>query len=118
MTTETTLTDCIADLARPFPLDSVQVRPGAVAGDGTAAIALPYVDWRLYAERLDQVVGTANWSIQLVPWGGMIAGAIAGALLQRHASEVAAWAPFIVAALVTAASVLIPRRWSIRFAAR
>jgi hypothetical protein len=69
VTTEPTLTDCIADLARPFPIDSVQVRPGAVAGDGTAAIALPYVDWRLYAERLDQVVGAANWSIQLIPWG-------------------------------------------------
>jgi CheY-like chemotaxis protein len=64
-----TATDCIADLARPFSHDSVQVRPGTVAGDGTATIALPYVDWRLYAERLDQVVGVANWSIQLIPWG-------------------------------------------------
>jgi hypothetical protein len=69
MTSEPTLTDCIADLARPFPIDYVQVRPGAVAIDGTAAIALPYVDWRLYAERLDQVVGVAHWSIQLIPWG-------------------------------------------------
>jgi hypothetical protein len=69
MTTEPTLTDRIADLARPFPIDHVQVRPGAVTTDGTAAIALPYVDWRLYAERLDQLVGPADWSIQLIPWG-------------------------------------------------
>jgi hypothetical protein len=65
----TDLIDQIADLTRPFPIDQVQVRPGAVSGDGTAAIALPYVDWRLYAERLDQIVGPANWSIQLIPWG-------------------------------------------------
>jgi hypothetical protein len=69
MTSEPTLTDCIADLARPFPIEAVQVRPGAVASDGTAAIALPYVDWRLYAERLDHLVGVADWSIQLIPWG-------------------------------------------------
>jgi hypothetical protein len=69
MTTEPTLTDHIADLARPFPIEHVQVRPGAVTTDGTAAIALPYVDWRLYAERLDQLVGPAHWSIQLIPWG-------------------------------------------------
>lgn len=66
------------------------------------------------------IIGVRNsqWLIQLVPWSGMIAGAVAGALLQRQAAEIAMWAPFIVAALVTAASILIPRRWSVRFAAR
>jgi hypothetical protein len=69
MTPEPTFTEQLAELARPFPIEQVQLRPGAVSGDGTAAIALPYVDWRLYAERLDQIVSPANWSIQLIPWG-------------------------------------------------
>lgn len=56
-----------------------------------------------------------KWLVQIVPWTGMLAGAIAGASLQLRASEAAAWAPFILAALITAASILIPRRWSIRF---
>jgi hypothetical protein len=69
MTTEPTLAAIIADLAHPFPIAEIQVRPGAVAGDGTRALALPYADWRLYAERLDAVTGAANWGIQLIPWG-------------------------------------------------
>ena len=69
MSTELILMDRLEELTRPFPIDHVQVRPGAVSGDGTSAIALPYVDWRLYAERLDHIVGPANWSIQLIPWG-------------------------------------------------
>ncbi|MBD9371432.1 DUF1275 domain-containing protein [Rhizobium sp. ARZ01] len=66
------------------------------------------------------ILGARNnqWLVQLVPWSGMLAGAIAGAMLQRHTAGAAAWAPFIVAALVTAASILIPRRWSARFAPR
>lgn len=59
-----------------------------------------------------------KWLVQIVPWTGMLAGAIAGAGLQRNAPEAAAWAPFVVAALVTAASILIPRRWSVRFLQR
>jgi hypothetical protein len=69
MTPEPTFTERLAELAHPFPIDQVQVRPGAVSGDGTAAIALPYVDWRLYAEQLDHIIGPANWSIELIPWG-------------------------------------------------
>jgi len=59
-----------------------------------------------------------SWLIQLVPWTGMIAGAVTGAALQLNVTAAANWAPFIVAALVTAASILIPRRWSVRFLVR
>lgn len=61
--------DLLAALTAPFPLDQVEVKPGAVRQDGTAAIALAYADWRTYAERLDTVVGPGGWSIQLIPWG-------------------------------------------------
>jgi len=67
---ETTLTpDIIAALAAPFPMATIEVKPGAVRQDGTSALALAYADWRVYAERLDALVGPANWSIQLTPWG-------------------------------------------------
>jgi hypothetical protein len=59
----------LAQLAAPFPLEQIEVKPGSVRQDGTAALALAYADWRVYAERLDSVIGPANWQIQLVPWG-------------------------------------------------
>ncbi|MFD1327534.1 YoaK family protein [Mycoplana ramosa] len=61
---------------------------------------------------------SSQWFVQLVPWCGMLAGAVAGATLQQYAASSALWAPFTVAALVTAASILIPRRWSVRFLLR
>jgi hypothetical protein len=61
--------DLIAALSRPFPVSEVDIKPGAVRQDETAALALAYADWRAYAERLDAVVGPAGWSIQLIPWG-------------------------------------------------
>src|SRR6185503_8652436 len=65
-----TLTDeIIAALAEPFPIEMVEVKPGAVSREGNSALALAYADWRLYAERLDQAVGPVNWSIELIPWG-------------------------------------------------
>lgn len=59
-----------------------------------------------------------KWLIQLVPWSGMLAGAVAGAMLQRNVADAAVWAPFVVACFVTAAAILIPRRWSVRFLQR
>jgi|GEM_PF-5798367 len=67
---ETTLTpEIIAALAAPFPMATIEIKPGAVRADGTSALALAYADWRVYADRLDAIVGPANWSIQLTPWG-------------------------------------------------
>jgi hypothetical protein len=60
--------EIIAALAAPFPIATIEVKPGAVRQDGTSALALAYADWRVYADRLDAAVGPANWSIQLVPW--------------------------------------------------
>jgi hypothetical protein len=60
--------EIVAALAAPFPIATVEVKPGAVRQDGTSALALAYADWRVYADRLDAAVGPANWSIQLVPW--------------------------------------------------
>lgn len=63
------LSDVLPQLAAPFPIAQVEVKPGSVSRDGTSALALAYCDWRLYAERLDAIVGPERWSIQLVPWG-------------------------------------------------
>ena len=59
----------VAELARPFPVQDLDVRPGAVNAAGSAALVLPFARWRTYAHRLDTVVGAASWSIQLIPWG-------------------------------------------------
>jgi hypothetical protein len=61
--------DVVAALAAPFPLDLVEVKPGATTKDKTRALALAYVEWRAYARRLDEVVGPTNWSFRFIPWG-------------------------------------------------
>jgi hypothetical protein len=63
------LSDVVPHLAAPFPIAQVEIKPGSVSRDGGSALALAYCDWRLYAERLDTVVGPEHWSIELVPWG-------------------------------------------------
>lgn len=60
----------------------------------------------------------ARWLIQIVPWSGMLAGAIAGAVLQRQAGGTALWAPASVALILGLAASRIPRRWERRFADR
>lgn len=50
-----------AALAAPFDPREVAWKPGAVAKDGTKALAMPYVSARAVEDRLDQVVGPANW---------------------------------------------------------
>ncbi|MFO7169684.1 MAG: hypothetical protein DIU80_016795 [Chloroflexota bacterium] len=67
--TPRTLADALPQLLTPFPIDQVELKPGSVSRDGTSALALAYCDWRLYAERLDVVIGPGHWSVQLVPWG-------------------------------------------------
>jgi hypothetical protein len=60
----------IERLSRPFAIEEVKVRPGAVKRDGTAALALAYLDWWTgYLPRLNDEVGPNNWSIALQPWG-------------------------------------------------
>lgn len=59
-----------------------------------------------------------RWTIQIVPWAGMLAGAVAGALLERHAGFHALWAPAITALTLGLAASRIPRRWERRYADR
>ena len=60
----------IEQLSRPFAIEEVKVRPGAVKRDGTAALTLSYLDWWTgYLPRLNDEVGPNNWSMALPPWG-------------------------------------------------
>ncbi len=49
----------LAALAAPFDRTEVKFRPGAVSGN--RALAMPYIDARAVMDRLDAVVGAANW---------------------------------------------------------
>jgi hypothetical protein len=48
-------------LARPFPADAIQWKPGATNKDKTRGLALAYVDLRHYIDRLNEVAGP-DWS--------------------------------------------------------
>lgn len=62
--------EAIEQLSKPFPIEEVKVRPGAVRRDGSAALALAYSDWWIgYLPRLNDFIGPNNWQIDLVPWG-------------------------------------------------
>jgi hypothetical protein len=62
--------EAVEQLSKPFPIEEVKVRPGAVRRDGSAALALAYSDWWTgYLPRLNDLVGPNNWQIDLVPWG-------------------------------------------------
>jgi hypothetical protein len=52
--------EVLAALAAPFDRAEVKFRPGAVSGN--RALALPYIDARAVQDRLDTVVGAANWT--------------------------------------------------------
>jgi hypothetical protein len=55
------LTDeVLQELAKPFPPDVIQFKPGATTKDNTKALALAYADTRAYLDRLDEAVG-AGW---------------------------------------------------------
>jgi len=49
------LSQIITALSEPFPSDEVEFKPGALNGDKTKALALAYVDSRLYFQRLNLV---------------------------------------------------------------
>jgi hypothetical protein len=60
----------IEELSKPFPVDEIRVRPGAVNRDGTGAMALAYHEWWTgYLPRLNDIVGPNNFRIRLLPWG-------------------------------------------------
>jgi hypothetical protein len=61
-TMEAQLTKEMMDaLARPFPAEAIQWKPGATNKDRTRGLALAYVDLRHYIDRLNEVAGI-DWS--------------------------------------------------------
>ncbi len=48
----------------PFNSTDVEFRPGATTKDKTKAIGLAYVDKRIYEDRLDDLMGADNWSVE------------------------------------------------------
>lgn len=57
------LNDLIADLTAPFPSDQIELKPGALTQSRDRALAMAYADSRVYQDRLDQVVGPADWQV-------------------------------------------------------
>ncbi|OWV69289.1 hypothetical protein ATY76_09305 [Rhizobium sp. R339] len=64
--------------------------------------------WIIGDRRLD-------WTIQIVPWGGMVLGAIAGAVLTRLVGAQALWLVSLFAMALAFAAMLIPRPLQRRF---
>src|SRR5437867_3836851 len=62
-----TISALYAELIAPFPMELIELKPGKV--NGKRALALAYADARAYQERLDQVVGPDNWSVEYRPLG-------------------------------------------------
>ncbi|MDQ0562887.1 uncharacterized membrane protein YoaK (UPF0700 family) [Rhizobium mesoamericanum] len=56
-----------------------------------------------------------DWTIQIVPWVGMLAGAIVGALLTQIAGAASLWLIAVFAMLIALATLLIPKRTQRRF---
>jgi hypothetical protein len=86
--------EAIEELSTPWPVEQIQIRPGAVNRDGTSAMALAYHDWWTgYLPRLNDIVGPNNFNIRLQPWnddviahlrafGGVIEGWSSGSAKQ------------------------------------
>jgi hypothetical protein len=61
-----TLNDLLPELIRPFPSNLIDLKPAALNATRDRALALAYADPRAYQERLDTVIGPANWSVRVV----------------------------------------------------
>ena len=64
-----TLADILDLLCRPFHLQHIELKPGATTQDKARALALPYVDSRIYQKRLDYLAGVEGWRAEFVVWG-------------------------------------------------
>lgn len=53
--------DIVRRLSAPFPRDQISWRAQNLKSDGTAALALAYIDARDVMDRLDEVCGPENW---------------------------------------------------------
>jgi hypothetical protein len=66
---ERTLAHIIDLLAKPFNLQHVEVKPSATTSDKAHALAIAYVDSRIYQKRLDYLAGVEGWAAHFEPWG-------------------------------------------------
>jgi hypothetical protein len=68
--------DIYTGLAAPFSASDLEWRAGAVNKEKTRALALAYITSRAVMDRLDRVVGPANWRDEYRPGpdGGLICG--------------------------------------------
>jgi hypothetical protein len=55
------MSDLFTALAAPFPPDAIHWRAQTLAGKGTSALALAYIDARDVMDRFDAVCGPAGW---------------------------------------------------------
>lgn len=86
----------------------------AVEHIGGLPIGLTYVTGAL--SRLGRGIGRwilgerrLEWTIQIVPWAGMVSGALCGALLAWNLPSMALWAVASAAMLLALVSLLLPR---------
>ncbi|WP_025126616.1 YoaK family protein [Pseudomonas sp. PH1b] len=59
-----------------------------------------------------------GWRVQLVPWTGMFAGAVLGALLEQRLGLQALYVSAVISALLGLLSLRIPRRWQRKYIGR
>jgi hypothetical protein len=61
-----------ARLAAPFPAEEIRWKPRAVSG--SRALAIAYIDARTVMDRLDDVLGPANWrdAYRVLPDGSVV----------------------------------------------
>ena len=59
-----------------------------------------------------------GWRVQLIPWTGMFAGAVLGAVLEHHLGLPALFASGLLAGVVGVVSLKIPRRWQLGYMPR
>lgn len=64
-----TLEEQLKELRKPFPPSEVYWRVGATNKEKTKGMALAYIDARTVMERLDTVMGIANWQCRY-PFAG------------------------------------------------
>lgn len=60
----------------------------------------------------------AGWRVQLIPWSGMLAGAVLGALLEQKFGLRALLASALLSIILGIISLKIPRRWQLGYMPR
>lgn len=78
-----------SQLAAPFAVDDIEFRAGATDKEKTKALALAYITSRAVMNRLDEVVGPANWKDEYRP--GPDGGVICGLSLRLDGEWVCKW---------------------------